>query len=1245
MRGLLKTPVMTAPPRIALRLLGGFALELDGQPCALAYEKGRALLAYLAIENRWLSRELLSNLFWPDLFGHRANLRQVLHNLRSVLQDNAAALPCLLVRRDAVSMSTEYADRLDVTSFLAEPPECAAAGAAPDCAPCLRRMEQAQELYRGEFMAGFALPDCADFEEWLQRQREALRRHAIALCGRLADCHERHGAMSSALAYARRTTELDPWNEAVQRRLMRLLAVSGQSAAALRQYDELEATLAREIGVQPEAATREVCQRIRAGDGGIRQLIEGDWAPRSTAAASSPAAGEAQREARSADEIRRVVVLQVEPDLNDEAELLEPERHLAPLAAALDAVLLRWSGRRFSTTGLALGAVFGLVDDGEQAPRRALQAALELAALPEFARTRIGICEGKALMGPEARPSMVGSTLPALAQRLALCGEAGEVIAAESLAGELRPRARFEPLPRRRFTGLAGEHTPCRLALAPEASSDPYPLAFCAPFVGRRDERTRLTAELAAVGKHNCAAFIEVTGHAGEGKSRLLAELAREHRAAGGEFRWIAHRPELRHVSLGGLREALRRRIGALDRSPQSAGDEGLDDWLERLFAARQDELRAPLRALLAPESEAAANISGRGLIDALTLLLFSPSIAKQPVLLVFDDLHWADEATRELLSIAMQSPPRAAVLAVLAGRPEARVAPPEDVSIPLITLQPLAMSESLILIAAIDQGGRIDAAQRFQLAKASGGLPLCTEYIARTARDQPVSDASLFGVLQSVLDRLGPHKLILQAAAVLGASFHAGFLRALLPQHDLAAALQQAEALAVSTQTGEDSYAFCHALLRDCAYQSIPPKLRRDWHHLAATWLGQQGDAAPADIAQHFEAAEAWREAFDAWSKAAEKAYLGEFAGDAREAAVRALTIASREGAAFTEADRDALELLAGYANLMSKGYGAKDAQRFFAPIAARETGTLADETLIRALCGMAAAIPQGRHETMAIMQRLESLARTPTHRMMVCYGFGSLYFWRGDFALSLRHLEEAIQVGETLASHEWLRYSADSPVVACRALAGINLAFSGSAETARTVAARAVAEGRREGRAHGLCFALTMAASVHLMLDQPEAVERFAAEGLELATQRQFPLWRGYNTLFGMWAKARQGRLRLSASFKLISMHREFAAASRLSPVTASWFAGCIFEAMESWILLDASTGRALSLAHNGGDRYCMADLMRQKSLARHGRGDVAGAQHWLAQARVLAESMGNHGLIPRLDQLAALLDQGKG
>jgi len=1187
------------------------------QSLRLRYRKAHALLGYLAVEHgRWHPRRRLADIFWPTLAPDAAlaNLRLILKCLNDALA-GAEGARCLKVERERLGLFFDPSLRADVL-LLQE-----------DTLEALRRCARQEEFTRhaaawgtlpeqmeGEFLAGIDADDCGEFEDWLLLKRAFFDRARADYFRECVLAARRAGLREDALKATRAWVRCQPVSDEAAQAQMEQLAALDRPAAALEAHADFARRLKRLVDGVAGADTEALRQRIAAAMS----------MPRAAEAAANTAI-----DPGPPDEVRRVVMLQVEPELNDEAESLEPERTLAPLEAAFDAALGRWNGQRQAASGLALGAVFGLADDGEQAPRRALRAALEISALPAFGRTRIGICEGKALVCPAALQPLAGSALPTLAQRLSLCGDAGEVIVAESLAGELGPHARFEPMARRRFTGLAGEHTPCRLMMTPEVDGNPWPSVFSSPFVGRIVERERFSAAIDAARAQGHANFIELIGPAGEGKSRLLAELAQQHRAAGGEFRWIAHRPELRHVALGALREALRRRVG-------STAEAGLDAWLQRLFPEQRDALRSPLRALLALEGDSAVSISARSLMDALITLLFSPSRTDQPVLLVLDDLHWADEATQELLRIAMQSPPQAPVLAVLSGRPSARVAPPDGVALAVVTLPPLALDEAADLIAAIDQDNRISAKRRAQLAKMSGGLPLCAEYIARTERDQPVSDASLFGVLQGVLDRMGSNKPILQAASVLGASFSEESLRALLPDADLAAALRQAEALAITIRTGEDTHAFRHALLRDCACESIPPRQRRDWHHRAATWLSRRADAAPADIAQHFEAAQAWSEARAFWWKAAEKAYLGEFARDAREAAVRALAAATKDDPPLAAAEKAELELLAGYATLMAEGYGAKEARRFFEPTVARGAGEVPDETLFRALSGMAAATPLGRGETLAIMRRLDDMARTPAHQMMVCYGLGNLMFWRGEFAESLRNFEEALRLGEAMPAHEWLRYSADNPMVACHALTGINLGFSGDPEAARQAAQRAVADARREGRAHALCFALTMAASLELVLDDAEATARFAAEGLELATQWHFPLWRAYNTLFGMWAKARQGKLRLRASFKLVSMHGEFAAASRLSPVTAMWFAGCIFEALEYWSLLDTIAGRALAAAEDGGDRYCLPDLMRQKAIARHSRGDARGARQWLQKGITEAEHLGSAGLLRRLLRL---------
>jgi predicted ATPase len=129
----------------------------------------------------------------------------------------------------------------------------------------LRHLEEAVELYRGDLLEGFSVPDSAAFEEWALLTRERLRRLVLDALRDLVQAHEQHGEHQRALRYAWRQVELDPWREKAQRQLMRLLASSGQRSAALAQYETCRRLLAEELGVEPAAGTTQLYQAIKEG--------------------------------------------------------------------------------------------------------------------------------------------------------------------------------------------------------------------------------------------------------------------------------------------------------------------------------------------------------------------------------------------------------------------------------------------------------------------------------------------------------------------------------------------------------------------------------------------------------------------------------------------------------------------------------------------------------------------------------------------------------------------------------------------------------------------------------------------------------------------------------------------------------------------------------------------------------------------------------------------------------------------
>ena len=117
-------------------------------------------------------------------------------------------------------------------------------GSLPTARPATRQLQQAIELYRGDFLSGFHLSGCQEFEEWHLLKRESLHRQALDALAQLFTYHVGRGDYEQALGYAYRQIELEPWREEAHRWVMRLLAQTGRRSEALAQYVACRKTLA-----------------------------------------------------------------------------------------------------------------------------------------------------------------------------------------------------------------------------------------------------------------------------------------------------------------------------------------------------------------------------------------------------------------------------------------------------------------------------------------------------------------------------------------------------------------------------------------------------------------------------------------------------------------------------------------------------------------------------------------------------------------------------------------------------------------------------------------------------------------------------------------------------------------------------------------------------------------------------------------------------------------------------------------
>jgi DNA-binding SARP family transcriptional activator len=236
--------------RARLTLLGGFEADLSGGGRVLLPARAQALLARLAVApGQAHARDKLAALLWPDAPAPRArqSLRQALLTIRQAFP--IADPPLLVDQGDLVALNPAAVE-VDAAMF-----ERLVTEGSPGA------LERAAALYGGDLLEGIAAQD-APFEEWLLAERERLREMALQALGKWLGQQTSAGNVEGGIHTAVRLLALAPAEEPVHRTLMRLYARQGRRAAALRQYQICRAALKRELGLDPEPATRQLYQEL-----------------------------------------------------------------------------------------------------------------------------------------------------------------------------------------------------------------------------------------------------------------------------------------------------------------------------------------------------------------------------------------------------------------------------------------------------------------------------------------------------------------------------------------------------------------------------------------------------------------------------------------------------------------------------------------------------------------------------------------------------------------------------------------------------------------------------------------------------------------------------------------------------------------------------------------------------------------------------------------------------------------------
>ena len=534
--------------------------------------------------------------------------------------------------------------------------------------------------------------------------------------------------------------------------------------------------------------------------------------------------------------------------------------------------------------GDAVMAVFGVPavheDDSERAVRAGLRIIEEVGGLrvpgDKPVQVRIGINTGEALVRLDVTPGsgeglLTGDAVNVAARLQAAAPPMGVVVG--GLTHALTARAfEYEELP---AITAKGKVEPVAVWLARSAISRfgiDVDHAQLTPLVGREFELAFLKALLERAVSSASPQFAVLLGEPGIGKSRLVQELFADVGARPEMITWRQGHclPYGEDVTFWALGEIVKAHAGILEGDGREAVEAKLDAIVPR--GEDREWLRNRLRALLGLEAPTASRDE-----NFAAWLRFVEEIAgSSPTVLVFEDLHWADEALLAFVEYLATHAAGVPLLVVATARPELlekhSTFAAGSTHVNRLSVDPLTRGETQQLVAGLLSDADALSDTVADIVASCGGNPFFAEQTARLVVDQvrgaPVP-ASVQAVLAARLDALPAwQKALLGDAAVIGSVFWDGALLELghRDQAEVDVALQDligkhlVRRVRRSSMLGEHEYAFAHALAREVAYAELPRAQRARKHAAVAAWLeakaGSRIDDLAETLARHYTTA-----------------------------------------------------------------------------------------------------------------------------------------------------------------------------------------------------------------------------------------------------------------------------------------------------------------------------------------------------------------------------------------------------
>ncbi|TAK00819.1 MAG: hypothetical protein EPO36_07515 [Chloroflexota bacterium] len=629
-----------------------------------------------------------------------------------------------------------------------------------------------------------------------------------------------------------------PLSERLRAQLMLALYRSGRQSEALHAYQDGRRILADELGIDPGAQLQALERQILAHDPALAPPADG------------------QRAGASPRQERKVVtVLVAEASATGTTDPEDLQRHAGPVLERARSVIERHGGTPQPLFANAILGIFGAPRAHDDDALRAVGAALDLrdamAGAPR--RLRIGIETGEALVTLDRTGLSVTGNVLAVASQLQATAPDDAIIVGP--AAHRATASAIDFLEDDAGRWVAAERRQAMADATPEA-----------PLIGREDELAVLERAFARARDESSVQLVTVTAEPGGGKSRLVRELRELLDRTADPPAWRQGRclPYGEGVTYWALGEVVKAHAGILESDDSEASARKLSSAIAGLEPdeTRQSWLERSLAALLGIEGATASG--DREQAFAVWRQFLEAIAVKEPLVVVFEDIHWADAALLEFVDHLVSHASGVPMLVLCTARLELLEARPGwgggKRNAATIALEPLSDAETERILHAL-----LGRAPRPATIRRAGGNPLFAHELAlivgRGASEDAVTiPESLHAVIAARLDTLPPELKALAAdAAVVGDVFWSGALAAMagIDEREVEERLYRLVANDVarrrrtSAVTRQSEFSFRHVLVRDVAYGQIPRRDRVTKHQAASAWIERlAGDR----IAEHAE-------------------------------------------------------------------------------------------------------------------------------------------------------------------------------------------------------------------------------------------------------------------------------------------------------------------------------------------------------------------------------------------------------